>query len=140
MKVKIKLVDPALPVPQYKTPGSVGFDVYCRRDEILKPGEIKALPSNLIVKVPPGYFLFVTARSSTIHKHSLQVLTGIIDQDYCGDNDEFYIQAINHSRKKIKISRGTRLAQGVIIKIGKAKFRIVSKMNRKSRGGFGTTG
>ena len=70
----------------------------------------------------------------------LIIFTGIIDPDYCGEEDEFSIQAMNLTNKTVKLEKGTRIAQGILIKISKANFQVVKKMNSKSRGGFGTTG
>ncbi len=140
MKVKIKLVDPTLPSPEYKTKGAVGFDLYLRKDETVMPGEVKLFPSNLIMEVPKGHFLLINPRSSTPHKFGLLVFTGIIDQDYNGEEDEFNIQVMNITKKKIKIEKGTRIAQGILIKMSHADFVQVKKMGKKSRGGFGTTG
>lgn len=140
MKVKIKLVDASMPAPEYKTKGAVGFDLYLRKDEIVLPGEVKLFPSNLIMKVPKGHFLLINPRSSTPHKFGLLVFTGIIDQDYCGEEDEFNIQVMNITKKKMKIERGTRIAQGILIKMSHATFTQVKKMGKTSRGGFGTTG
>lgn len=140
MKLKIKLVDPSLPVPEYKTKGAVGFDLYLRKDEIIKPKKIVRMPANLVVEIPRGHFLLINGRSSTPMKFGLIIFTGIIDPDFCGDDDVFSIQAMNLTNKTIKLEKGLRIAQGILIKISKAELRVVKKMNAKSRGGFGTTG
>jgi dUTPase len=64
-KLNIKLVDSSLPTPQYQTPGSVAFDVYSRIDIDVEPWKPTVIPLNLVVVVPPGYFLMLSARSST---------------------------------------------------------------------------
>lgn len=43
MKVKIKRFDKSLPLPEYKTPGAVGFDLYVKNDETIRPREVKLL-------------------------------------------------------------------------------------------------
>lgn len=142
MKVKIKLVDPSLPLPSYKTKGAVAFDLYSRLDMELKPFVPAIVPSNLIIKVPEGYYLTLAARSS-LPKTGLMVANAgaVIDQDYCGENDEIGMFLTNFTNKTVKVERGQRLLQGVFIKIGKPeKFTLVKKMSSKSRGGFGTTG
>ena len=66
---------------------------------------------------------------------------GIVDQDYCGPEDEIKIQVLNFKSNYVTIPAGTRLAQGVFYKVG-----IVNCWNEcddkdlKSRGGFGSTG
>ena len=140
MKVKIKLIDKSLPVPEYKTAGAVGFDLYLRNNEIIMPRAVVRMPANVVIKVPKGHFLLINGRSSTPGKFGLFVFPGIIDPDYCGDEDEFSIQAMNLTNKTIRIEKGLRVAQGILIKISKANFDVVTKMGEKSRGGYGTTG
>ena len=140
MQVKIKRIDKSLPLPEFKTTGSVGFDIYCRNTETLLPAEVKKLPANLVVKVPKGHYLMVEPRSSVVFKFGLLIIGGTIDQDYCGENDEIHITAYNVTKKKVFLPKGTRIAQGIFSKISKVNFKEVAKMSSKSRGGFGTTG
>ena len=140
MKVKIKRFDKSLPIPEYKTPGAIGFDMYLRHDETIGPHEVKAFPSNIGLAIPKGHFLLVTSRSSTAGKFGLLVIPGTIDPDFCGDEDEMKISVYNITTKVVKIPAGTRIAQGIFIKMSKAEFREVNKLGSKSRGGFGTTG
>ena|SRR3989344_3198886 len=140
MKVQIKLIDKSLPIPEYKTTGSVGFDLYCRNDETIGPHEVKKMPANLVVKVPKGHYLMVEPRSSVVFKFGLIVIGGTIDQDYCGETDEIHITVYNVKNEVVKLERGTRIAQGIFSKISKVDFKPVSRMEKVSRGGFGTTG
>ncbi|MEO6508423.1 MAG: dUTP diphosphatase [Patescibacteria group bacterium] len=142
MNVKIKLVDPTLPVPEYKSAGAVAFDIYSRLDMTLKPFEPTIVPSNLIVKIPNGYMLSIAARSS-LPKYGLMVANGVgtIDGDFCGETDEIGMFLVNITKKPVHVERGQRLCQGIFHKVGTVKkFTVVKKMGKKSRGGFGTTG
>ena len=89
MDLKIKLVDPTLPLPQYQTAGSVGFDLYARKDTVIEPQSLGLIPLNIVSQVPVGYMLLVVPRSSTPKKKGLLIPHGIgvIDQDYCGEED-----------------------------------------------------
>ncbi len=40
LDVTISQVDRSLPLPRYATSGSVGFDLFCRVDTVIEPGEI----------------------------------------------------------------------------------------------------
>ena len=42
---------------------------------------------------------------------------GIIDQDYCGDNDEIMLQVYNITNKPVIISKGEKLGQGIFVRI-----------------------
>ncbi len=141
MKIKIKRIDKSLPIPEYKTEGAVAFDLSSRIDIEIGPGEIGYIPLNVVVKVPKGNFLLLAPRSST-HKMGLVAANsiGIIDNDYCGEEDEIKFAALNYTDKAVKIEKGTRVAQMLVLNIDKAEIEEVEKMEDKSRGGFGTTG
>jgi dUTP pyrophosphatase len=141
MKVKIKRVDKSLPLPVYETAGSVGFDILAREDITVPPKMIARIPSNFIVRVPDGYMLMIVPRSSTPVKKSLVMphSIGILDNDYCGPNDEMLIQVYNFSEKSVRVIKGEKIAQGIFVKVGKAEWEEVGEMNEKSRGGFGST-
>jgi dUTP pyrophosphatase len=141
MKVKIGRIDKSLPLPEYHTEGSVGFDMYSRVGTELNPKEVKLLPSNLIVEVPKGYVLLISARSSS-SKRGLRLSNGIgvIDQDYHGPDDEIGILAYNFTDKPVKVEKGERIAQGLILPVERADWEEVDEMGDASRGGFGSTG
>lgn len=142
MKICIKRVDKNLPLPEYKTKGAAAFDLYARVDTHIKPQSLGYIPTNLIIKTPPGYVLLIASRSSTpkrglIIPHGI----GIVDADYCGDEDELLCQVYNITRKPVTVMRGERIGQAMFIKFGKvSKWKEQKQMNKKSRGGFGTTG
>lgn len=142
MKVKIKRIDKSLGLPQYQTEGSIGFDFSARIDVKIKAGEMELVPLNIVMKVPVGYGLFLFSRSSIPKKKGIMVANsvGVIDQDYCGEDDELMVCAYNITKKTVTVERGERIAQGVIMKIAKPEFNEVKKMATKSRGGFGSTG
>ena len=141
-KAQIKRIDTTLPLPQYETGGSVGFDILAREETEVPPKEIKLIPGNIIVKVPEGYMLMVASRSSTPKKKGLTPPhgLGIIDHDYCGSQDEIKIQVYNFTDNSVIVRRGEKIAQGVFIKIDKLEWEEVEEMEDKSRGGFGSTG
>ena len=142
MRVRVKRIDKSLPLPHYETKGAVGFDLLAREKMTIKSEEIALIPSNLIIEVPKGYALIIASRSSTPKRHGLTKPhgIGIIDQDYCGEKDEVKIQVFNFTKKSVTIPRGTRLAQGLFIRIDRAELKEVKEMRKKSRGGFGSTG
>ena len=85
--------------------------------------------------------LLVALRSSTPRKKGLHKPHGIgvIDNDYCGDEDEVKVQVFNSTDKEVVVEKGERIAQGIFVKIDKFEWDEVEKMG-KSRGGFGSTG
>ena len=132
-----------MPLPKKATAGSVAFDLYSRAEVKIKPGEISLLPSNFIIKVPPGLMLMLAPRSSLAKKLGLIMPNsiGIIDQDYCGESDEILIQVYNFTKKKVVIKKSERIAQAIFVKIDThINWRETDKIKTKSRGGFGSTG
>lgn len=143
MKVKIKRIDKSLEMPKYETAGSVGFDISARIDEKVDPGEIKIIPSNLIVEVPEKYMLVVASRSSTPIKKGVLPPHGfgVIDTDYCGPEDEIKVQVYNFTNKTVEISKGEKIAQGVFVRVDKFEIEESDEAFKlNSRGGFGSTG
>jgi dUTP pyrophosphatase len=141
MKVKIKRIDQNLQLPIYETSGSVGFDLLCREDVTINPSEIALIPANVIVEIPQGYMLMVTLRSSTPKKYGLLMPhgVGIIDNDYCGEEDEIKIQVYNFTANPVTVKRGDKIAQGIFTKVDKAQWEEIDRMNQQTRGGFGST-
>ena len=142
MKVRVKRVDKSLPLPMYATEGAVAFDLICRRTVTIPPGGIARIPANVIVETPPGYMLLISLRSSTPAKYGLLIPHGIgvIDNDYCGEEDEIMIQVLNFTEEEVTVPRGARIAQGTFVKVEKVEWEEVSSMGRDTRGGFGSTG
>src|SRR6266571_4132592 len=141
LEVTIKRIDTNLPLPTYATAGSVGFDLLCREDTRIAPRTVGRIPANVIVQTPPGYMLLVTMRSSTPRRKGLLIPhgVGIIDQDYCGEGDELFVQVYNFRDKAATVKRGERIAQGIFVPILRASWNEVDNMGQ-GRGGFGSTG
>jgi dUTP pyrophosphatase len=142
MKVKIKRSDKSIPLPVYETRGAVGFDILAAETKSIAAKEIAMMPTGLIVEVPAGYMLVVASRSSTPLKKGLTPPHGfgIIDQDYCGPEDEIKVLLYNFREEEIVVERGEKIAQGVFVKVDTFEWEEVEEMQGASRGGFGSTG
>lgn len=142
MLVSVSRIDSSLPLPPYASTGAVGFDLVTRVTTTVEPRSIALVPSNVIVKVPEGYALFLVARSSLPRKKGLIFphAIGVIDQDYHGEKDELMVQVQNITDEPISVERGERIAQGIFVKVEQALWNEVVSHNAESRGGFGSTG
>ena len=142
LKVRVKRIDPSLPLPRHETPGSVGFDLLSRKRIIVPPAEIRLVPANVVVAVPPGYMLMIAARSSLPLRKGLMIPNGvgIVDQDYCGPEDEIQVQGYNFSKQPVDVEKGERIAQGILVRVDKVEWMESQALSEKSRGGFGSTG
>lgn len=135
--LELDLVDKSLPLPQYHTEGSAGFDLYIRHDILLIPKECKYYPSNVRLKLPKGYYAEVKSRSSTF-KREILVFNGVIDSDY---TDEISIGLQNLSNVDKVIEKGTRVAQLIIHKYERLVLVPTDMTNTLCQHkGFGSTG
>ena len=141
LRVIIKRIDTSLPLPSYATAGSVGFDLFCREDTEIAPRTLRLIPTTVIVQTPPRYMLLVTMRSSTPRRKGLLIPHGVgtIDQDYCGEGDELFVQVYNFRDEAVTLKRGERISQGIFVPIMRANWNEVEEMGQ-GRGGFGSTG
>lgn len=141
MQVSIKRIHPDVELPEYKTGGSVAFDIATNEDRVIAPKEMVLLGTGLIISTPPGYMLMLAARSSLGKKQGLVMRNGVgvIDQDYCGPEDELHLLVYNFTESSVELKKGQRIAQGIFVRIDRAEWNEVSEMYAPTRGGFGST-
>ena len=143
LPVRVRRLDPSVPLPSYQTPGAAGFDLAANADVTIAPGTIALVPTGLVIQVPAGHFLGIFARSSTPLKKGLMVANGVgvIDEDYCGTTDEVKIQVLNFTAAPVQVVKGDRIAQGLFIPVTRADWQETDgDLRDGSRGGFGATG
>lgn len=142
MNVRISRIDPSLPLPRYESQGAVGFDLITRQEITIAPGRIGFIPANVVVAVPKGYALLIIPRSSLSRRKSLVCphSIGVIDQDYCGADDEVQVQVMNVGKEEVTVERGERIAQGILVRVEQAQWEEVEEHGVETRGGFGSTG
>jgi dUTP pyrophosphatase len=132
-----------IPLPEYATEGSSGFDVRAAvaNDVAIESGKFALVSTNLRVEIPYGYEIQVRPRSGLAAKYGIGVLNspGTIDSDYRG---EIKIILFNFGNEKFVIKRGDRIAQMVLSKVYRAALNETHDLNDSSRGegGFGHTG
>lgn len=107
----------------------------------MERGEFRILPFNISMKMPDGYEGHIVPRSSTCKNWGLPMANsmGIIENDYCGDDDVWGFPA--YATRTVTIPEGTRIAQFRIERImGPIKFEAVPTLGYENRGGYGSTG
>jgi dUTP pyrophosphatase len=142
MRLKIRRLDPTIPLPTYGTDDAAGFDLAAAHDISVRPRQIALVRTGLVIEVPTGHCLAIVARSSTPLKRGLQVANGvgIVDPDYSGPTDEVMIQVLNVTDADVHVRRGDRLAQGLILAAPRVIWQEVAEIREVTRGGFGATG
>lgn len=143
VSARIRRLRRDVPLPEYQTAGSAGFDLAASEDVTVPPRGIALVPTGLVIQVPAGHFLGIFARSSTPLKRGLMVANGVgvIDSDYCGDADEVKVQVLNFTDARVDVKAGDRIAQGLLIPIVRAAWvESAEPLREGARGGFGATG
>jgi dUTP pyrophosphatase len=142
LKIRIRRLHDSVTLPRYESDGAAAFDLAASEDIDIPPGEVRLVPTGLVVEVPAGMFLAILARSSTPLKRGLMVANGVgvIDSDYCGATDEVKIAALNFRNVPVQVKAGDRIAQGIILPAPRVAWEETSEESRASRGGFGSTG
>jgi dUTP pyrophosphatase len=141
MRLKIRRLDDTIPLPSYGTEESAGFDLAAAHDCEVAPGQLVLVRTGLVIEVPTGHFLGIFARSSTPLKRGLIISNGVgvIDPDYSGPNDEVMIQVLNITPAPVRVTRGDRLAQGIVLPAPRVTWQEVTTIREVTRGGFGST-
>ena len=140
--VKFNKLDDRAIIPEYKTPGSAGADLYAVLDEpiTIRPFERVLINTGFAVELPIGYQLQVCPRSGLALKNGLTVLNspGVVDSDY---RNSIGVILVNLSLDPYTVKPGERVAQMVITKYENANF-VEGELSETERGigGFGSTG
>ena len=107
----------------------------------LSKGEFKLISLGVGMILPDGYEAHIVPRSSTFKKfHIIQTNhMGIIDNSYCGEQDEWKFPAL--AVEDTIINKNDRICQFRIVKKQpEIVFEQIEKLSHTSRGGFGSTG
>ncbi|MEM2741043.1 MAG: dUTP diphosphatase [Nitrososphaeria archaeon] len=140
--VKIWKKDKRAKLPEKATPGSVGFDIYALETTTIQPFQFALIRTGLVIQAQFPYALFLFPRSSLFKKKGLIMpnSAGIIDFDYCGEQDEIMVPVFNLSNKEVIIQAYEKIAQAIFVKIAFPELVEVEQALPQSRGGFGSTG
>ena len=146
--IELKILDARLgdsiPLPEPATGGSAGMDLRAAVEGpvTLAPGESLLVPTGLAIHIgDPAWCALIVPRSGLGHKHGLVMgnLVGVIDADYQGP---LMISCWNRGNAILTIAPGDRIAQLLLVPVGRARLRVVEAFDPSSRGegGFGSTG
>ena len=146
--IELKILDARLgdtiPLPEPATDGSAGMDLRAAVDApvTLAPGESVLVPTGLAIHIgDPAWCALIVPRSGLGHKQGLVMgnLVGVIDADYQGP---LMISCWNRGNAILTITPGDRIAQLLLVPVGRARLRVVDGFSPSLRGegGFGSTG
>ena len=107
----------------------------------LKAGEFKLIPLGVAMELPKGYEAHMVPRSSTYKNFGIIQTNhqAVIDESYCGDNDQWFYPA--YALRDTVININERICQFRIVK-KQPKITIIEtgSLNNADRGGIGSTG
>lgn len=139
--IKIKYFTDEIDRLRYIDGKSDWIDLRAAKEVELKAGEFKLIPLGIAMELPAGYEAHVVPRSSTYKNYGIIQTNsmGIIDETYCGENDQWFFPA--YALRDTVIHVNDRICQFRIIEHQPAIcFEEVSSMEHEDRGGHGSTG
>lgn len=130
-------------LPKRATANSAGYDLASMEDVLIKPKEIKLIPTGLKVSIPLDEVLLVFPRSSLAIKKGLMMSNGVgvVDSDYYNNPENeghLMVPLINFTDNNVVVNAGERIAQGIFVKYGTTIDDVESNIIRD--GGFGSSG
>ena len=144
IKVKILKMYPDVKIPEYKTIGSSGCDIYAYiKDEYMtfSPFETLVVPTGIKVAIPREYEIQLRPRSGMSLKTPFRIANSpaTIDSDYRG---EIGIILQNVSNEVAVLNNNERIAQLIVSLVRQINFVEVVTLDptKRNENGFGSTG
>lgn len=108
-------------LPSRKTTTSAGYDFYAIEDFVIKPGEIKKIPTGIKAKFLDDEMLLLLIRSSMGFKYNVRMCNqvGLIDADFYNNEENeghMWVALQNHGEKDFIVKKGDAFCQGVFVK------------------------
>ena len=141
MEIKIKYFTDKIEKLRYIDGKSDWIDLRAAEDVELRAGEFKLIPLGIAMQLPEGYEAHIVPRSSTFKNFGIIQTNsmGIVDETYCGDNDQWFMPA--YALRDTKISVNDRICQFRIMEHQPAISLVEQDvLGNKDRGGHGSTG
>lgn len=107
-------------LPKRATKNSCGYDFYAIDDIVIKPHEIKKIPTGVKAKFNNDEMLMLVVRSSMGFKYNVRMCNqvGIIDCDYYNNEDNeghIWIALQNEGDAIYEVRKGMAYCQGIFV-------------------------
>lgn len=157
LKIKYLRQGSAKLKPSINEDGNERIDVYAAVDTFFRLGDRELIPLGFALEMPKGYEAELLARSSTNKTWGIILTngTGVIDNKYKGNNDEWMVSAycntldvkeenkvyLHGKQVGVMVHAGDKIAQFRIRKcMPDIQFIEVDNLENEDRGGIGSTG
>ena len=141
MNIRIKYFTDKIERLRYVDGKSDWIDLRAAKEVELKQGEFALIPLGVAMELPKGYEAHVVPRSSTFKNFGIIQTNsmGVIDETYCGDNDQWFFPA--YALRDTVIHVNDRICQFRIMEHQPAlDFEETDVLGNEDRGGHGSTG
>lgn len=139
--IKIKYFTDKIDKLDYIDGKSDWIDLRAAENVKLEQGEYRLISLGVAMELPKGYEAHIVPRSSTFKNYGIIQTNhqAVIDNSYCGDNDQWYMPI--YATRDTEIHINDRICQFRIMKIQpEIIFNEVEHLGGEDRGGFGSTG
>ena len=138
MKIQVKKLNDDAALPVYGSSHAAGADLCALETFLLTPGSRKLYKTGLAMAIPSGVYGRIAPRSGLAFKHGIDVLAGVIDEDYRGD---IGVILINHSNEDVCVNAGDKIAQIIFERYERGEFAEATVLPDTERGvgGYGST-
>ena len=108
-------------MPSRETYFAAGYDFYSLFDFVIKPGEIKKIPTGIKAIYEDDEVLLIVLRSSQGFTYNIRLINqvGVIDKDYYNNRKNeghIWIGLKNEGDKDYVVKKGEGIAQGIFTK------------------------
>ena len=137
--LQIKKLNDLATLPTRGSPKSAAYDLCSTEDYTLRPMERKLFKTGLSIAIPQGMYGRIAPRSGLAYKDGIDVLAGVIDEDYRGDVG---VVLINFGTTEKQFKVGDRIAQIIFEFYNVVDVMEVKELDEtvRGQGGWGSTG
>jgi len=100
---------------------SAGYDFYSLFDFVIKPGEIKKIPTGVKAMMEDDEFLALVVKGSQGFKHNVRLINqfGVVDKDFYNNptnEGHIWVGLKNEGNKDYVVNKGDGIVQGIFMK------------------------
>lgn len=136
--LRIKKLNDLAITPSKGSEKAAGYDLSTVEEHLIVPGERHLFKTGLSIAIPQGMYGRIAPRSGLALKKGIDVMAGVIDEDYRG---ELGIILINLGEEPFRLNIGDKIAQIIFEFYNNVNVQVVESLDDTQRGigGFGST-